>query len=614
MTNTVKPLVSRKIPEDFIQTLLARADIVDLVSARVKLKKQGSNYMGCCPFHHEKTASFSVSQTKQFYYCFGCGASGNALGFLMNHDKLEFVEAIEELAHLTGLEVPRVQEFSVSSQSSSQISDNTAKILDVLELASQFYQKQLRVNPSRDVPVNYLKNRGITGEIAQQFCLGYAPSGWGNLLEFLGGTPEKNQILVEAGLVVSGDAGKFYDRFRHRVMFPIRNRKGKVIGFGARAIDPADQPKYLNSPETPVFHKGSELYGLYELRRHRGVAEKIIITEGYMDVIALVQFDVWFSVATLGTATSKTHVETLLKQSRHLIFCFDGDRAGREAAWRALQICLPLMTGDYKIEFLFLPKEDDPDSFIRKYGAETFGTFLSQALPLSEALLSHLKEEFSLDSIESRAQFVRAAVPYLSKLPKGPYQDLLMTAVAEAANISPSQVYYQLERQSAVSETHSDANQKSQESAGVGRPFSKLSTRSSVDMGSKDLVEYVIAWIIQYPVLVQKLEIPDLSGHSPAADLLADLISFIRFNPKVTTGMLLAESRFSAWTDWLSRLAVVEHTVRVDDAISELKGCFQKIIKERDENDLEVLIEKSRSQSLTEAEKARIDYILRKNR
>jgi DNA primase len=604
MIPSIKQQVSRKIPEDFIQTLLARADIVEVVSARVKLKKQGSNYMGCCPFHHEKTASFSVSQTKQFYYCFGCGASGNALGFLMNHDKLEFIEAIEELAQQVGLEVPRVQEL-LPAGVSSQSGDKTEKILEALEKAAQFYQKQLRSNPARDIPIHYLKNRGITGEIAHQFGLGYAPAGWGHLLEFLGGTPEKNQILLDAGLVVASEAGKFYDRFRHRVMFPIRNRKGKVIGFGARAIDPEDQPKYLNSPETPVFHKGSELYGLYELRRHRGVAQKIIITEGYMDVIALVQFEVWFAVATLGTATSKSHIETLLKHARHLIFCFDGDRAGREAAWRALQVCLPLMTGDYKIEFLFLPKEDDPDSFIRQHGAEQFYDYLNQALPLSEALLAHLKQEFPLDSIESRAQFVRAAIPYLEKLPQSPYQDLLVNAVADAAKISATQVYYQLRKdgvESSEKSTHSSENLAS-------LPQSKFSS-----WHSQDLVEYVIAWIIQYPPLVQKLEIPDLSKHSPAADLLLDLIAFIRLNPRVTTGMLLAEPRFASWGGWLSRLAAIEHNVPVEDAILELKGCFQKIIKERDENILDALIEKSRSQALTEDEKAKIDYILRKNR
>jgi DNA primase len=607
--------ISRKIPEEFIQTVLAKADIVDVVSPRVKLRKQGSNYMGCCPFHHEKTASFSVSQTKQFYYCFGCGASGNALGFLMNYDKLEFVEAVEELAHLLGLEVPRVQGPShySGSEKTEQI-EKTEDILDVLQQASLFYQKQLRAHPERDIPVNYLKSRGITGEIAKKFDLGYAPPAWGGLLESLGGSPEKNSLLLEAGLLIRSEAGKFYDRFRHRVMFPIRNRKGKVIGFGARSIDPVDQPKYLNSPETAVFHKGSELYGLYELRRHKGTPEKILITEGYMDVIALVQFEIWFSVATLGTATSKVHVETLLKQARHLIFCFDGDRAGREAAWRALQVCLPLMTGDYNIEFLFLSKEHDPDSFIREHGTQKFSDFLGQALPLSEALLLHLKEEFLRDtgsgtdaaSIESRAQFVRAAVPYLDKLPKGPYQDLLINAVAEAAKINASQVYYQMDAYV----------EKRDQGGGEKREVpDSLSTQKLLPSSAvTDLVEYAIAWIIQYPVLIQKMKIPVLSNHSPAADLLMNLISYISANPGVTTGRILAESSFSAWSDWLTRLAMVEHTVPVDDAILELEGCFQKLIKECDDHALESLIEKSRLQSLTEEEKIKISNILIKNR
>ena len=586
--------MSRKIPEDFIQILLSRVDIVEIVSARVKLRKQGANHMGCCPFHAEKTASFSVSQTKQFYYCFGCGASGNAIGFLMNFDKLEFVEAVEELARFSGLEIPRVQEL----HSPSTPPQKTEKVLEVLQKSAEFYQRQLRTHPAREAAVDYLKNRGVTGLIAQQFSLGYAPEGWSNLLDFLGGTIEKNQLLMEAGLLIQNESGKYYDRFRHRVIFPIRNRKGLVIGFGARSILPEDQPKYLNSPETVVFHKGSELYGLYELRQHRGLPEKILITEGYMDVIALAQFELWFTVATLGTATSKTHVETLLKQSRHLIFCFDGDRAGREAAWRALQVCLPFMTGDYKIEFLFLPPEHDPDSFVRSLGREAFEQALNQASPLSETLLSHLEAEYSLNDIESKAQFVRALMPYLAKLPKGPYQDLLMHAVADKVQMEKGQIAYLLEKEKSLSNPD-PVNEKSR------IPKRKNQARLN-------LVEYVISWMIQSPDLLEKIQIPDLSHHSAAADLLSDLLAYFRLHSNRTLGQILAEPRFALHADYLSTLATFQHGVSPDQAFLELEDCLKKISKEREEKQLELLIEKSKAQPLSPEEKQKISEFLRK--
>jgi DNA primase len=383
-------------------------------------------------------------------------------------------------------------------------------------------------------------------------------------------------------------------------MFPIRNRKGQVIGFGARSIHPEDQPKYLNSPETPVFHKGSEAYGLYELRQHKGLPDKILITEGYMDVIALVQFGIWFAVATLGTATSKTHIEILLKQSRHLIFSFDGDRAGKEAAWRALQVCLPLMTGDYKIEFLFLPQEHDPDSFIREQGVEVFLEQLGQAFPLSQVLLSHLEEKYPLVDIESRAQFVRAAIPYISKLPKGPYLELLLAAIAEKTGMEKSQIAYQL----------SEAIDGQEVEQSGGRSFQKPVQQG----GSLDLVEYVISWIIQFPSLVEKLEFPEMTHHSPMVDVLLEVVAYIRLHPKVSTGALLAQSVLSQWSSWLGELAMIDHHVSPEVVILELQESLKKISKERDEKMMNVLIEKSRRQPLTPEEKEKISDFLKKNR
>ncbi len=364
-----------RIPHAFIDDLLARTDIVDLIGQRIPLRKAGKDFQSRCPFHDERSPSFTVSPDKQFYYCFGCGAHGSAIGFLMEHDRLTFREAVEELAQRAGLTVP-------SDGEPVRAGPDQGPLLQVLEQASQLYRQQLRAHPEAARAVDYLKGRGLTGEIAGRYGLGYAPSGWDFLLSRLGRDPAGRQRLLQAGLITDQD-GRAYDRLRERIVFPIRDRRGRVIGFGGRVLGDG-KPKYLNSPETPVFHKGRELYGLYEAQKARRKLERLLVVEGYLDVIALAQFGIDYAVATLGTATTPEHLQLLLRSAPELVFCFDGDRAGRDAAWKALQTALPLATGNQSLRFLFLPEGEDPDTLVRSEGREPFEQRLQRAQPLSE--------------------------------------------------------------------------------------------------------------------------------------------------------------------------------------------------------------------------------------
>ena len=348
-----------RIPPSFIDDLLARIDIVDLIGQRIALRKAGKDFQARCPFHDERTPSFTVSPDKQFYHCFGCGAHGTAIGFLMEHDRLAFREAVEELAQRVGLVIP-------SDGEPIRTGPDQGPLYQVLEQAAELYRQQLRSHPEAARAVDYLKGRGLTGEIAARYGLGYAPSGWDFLLSRLGRDPAGRQRLLQAGLITDQD-GKSYDRLRERIVFPIRDRRGRVIGFGGRVLGDG-KPKYLNSPETPVFHKGRELYGLYEAQKARRKLERLLVVEGYMDVIALAQFGIDYAVATLGTATTPEHLQLLLRSAPELVFCFDGDRAGRDAAWKALQTALPLATGNQSLRFLFLPEGEDPDTLVRAEG------------------------------------------------------------------------------------------------------------------------------------------------------------------------------------------------------------------------------------------------------
>lgn len=423
-----------KIPQPFIDQVLNQTDIVDLIGSYIELKQKGKEHTACCPFHHEKTPSFTVSSDKQFYHCFGCGAHGTVVGFLMEYEGLQFVEAIEALANRLNIEIPREAD-------STAYHDNNSSLYNALNAANEYFTKQLRNHPGA---IEYLKNRGISGTIAAEFSIGFAPEGYDNLRHSLAGL-YKEDDLIRAGLVSKKESAKTYDRFRNRIMFPIRDTRGRVIGFGARIIDKGE-PKYLNSPETPLFHKSNTLYGLYESRRKLKRFNKLLIVEGYMDVVALAQHGIHNCVATLGTATTSTHIKTMLRYCSDLVFCFDGDRAGYDAAWHALEQTLSEYKDGIDVRFAFMPSGDDPDSLIRQLGKDGFEQYIQDAMPLSDFLFHKYSREIDLSSLDGRAKLAKVVKPLLAKTPKTVFRDLLTkelnlrvgTTVESAATL-PSQ-------------------------------------------------------------------------------------------------------------------------------------------------------------------------------
>ncbi len=424
------------IPQSFIDDLLNRTDIVDVVSSRIQLKKTGKNYSACCPFHKEKTPSFTVSPDKQFYYCFGCGAGGNALGFVMDHDQTEFPQAVEELAKRAGMEVPR-EDNGRGGGKPRQPTDSPLYAL--LKAAADYYRQALKSHPQRRAAVEYLKGRGLSGEIARDFGLGFAPPGWDNLLKHLAGDSLQHKAMIDAGLLVENpDSGKRYDRFRDRVIFPIHDSRGRVIAFGGRVLGD-DKPKYLNSPETPVFHKGQELYGLYEARKNNRNLDEIMVVEGYMDVIALAQQGLRNAVATLGTATSEEHLKRIFRLVPSVLFCFDGDQAGRNAAWRALEAALPNLQDGRRARFLFLPDGEDPDTLVRSEGTEAFQARIHQhAQPLADYFFQQLSEEADPRSLEGKAHLVTLAAPLIDKIPGNTLRALMRQRLTQITGLDTS--------------------------------------------------------------------------------------------------------------------------------------------------------------------------------
>ena len=418
------------IPESFIQELLNRVDVIDVIDKSVPLKKAGSNYVACCPFHQEKSPSFTVSPSKQFYHCFGCGAHGSALSFLIEYQGMSFVDAVEDLAKSVGLTVPQD-----TQKISPEVKEKNLALGETLQIASQYYQTALKKS---ERAIEYLKKRGLTGQIAKTFQLGYAPEGWQNLESVF--KKYDDEALNIAGLVLKNDQGKRYDRFRDRIMFPIHNMKGEIIGFGGRVINPEDTPKYYNSPETPLFQKSQELYGLFAARR--SIREKgcVLVVEGYMDVVGLAQFGVMNSVATLGTATSAFHIKKLMRQTDTIIFCFDGDNPGKAAAWRAMMNALPSLNDKVVLKFLFLPEEHDPDSFIRAHNKEAFESMMQDAMPLSQYLVQHLTEKNHLVTQEDKVKFLNEAEPILKEITAPKLSLLLRKRFAELLHLNDKEI------------------------------------------------------------------------------------------------------------------------------------------------------------------------------
>ncbi|MDF2941106.1 MAG: primase [Gammaproteobacteria bacterium] len=571
-----------RIPQDFIHSLLARADIVEVIDSRVSLKKKGTNYQACCPFHQEKSPSFTVSPTKQFYYCFGCGAHGNAISFLTEYEHLEFVEAVEELAKLVGMPVP----YEAGS-APKENKDSLSPIYSVLEQASKFYQKELRQN---ETAIAYLKQRGLSGIIAKEFGIGYSPSGWDNLNKAINADAKQTESLEQAGLLIKKDQNKFYDRFRNRIMFPIRDKRGRTIGFGGRVIDKNDNPKYLNSPETPVFHKGQGLYGIYEAKQALSHFDNIIVVEGYMDVIGLAQADIRYAVATLGTATTQDHLRILFKESSVVTFCFDGDRAGRQAAWRALQIALSFMTGEYHAYFLFLPEEEDPDTLVQKEGKAAFEARLKKALPLSTYLLEQLKSKVNLSTVEGRSKLLTLAIPFLKQLPEGPYYNLLCEEVAKHCQISTRQIMQHITGQAPQEQVKTEKNQ--------GKTL--------------NIVEQAIALLIQEPDLAGSVNELKLNPDFPEQALLQNLLSFIKQHNPPNTGAILEHWKNSSDSKNIAQFATVKYQINLENKIQEFTDIISRISEENDKIVLENLLMKAKSGELSSGDKENLKNFLQK--
>ncbi|HJW82282.1 MAG TPA: DNA primase [Acidiferrobacterales bacterium] len=580
-----------KIPKKFIDDLLSRIDIIDVIDARVPLKKAGKDYKACCPFHEEKTPSFTVSQDKQFYHCFGCGVNGSAIRFLMDYEHMSFPEAVKDLAQRAGVSVPH------DSQYSDDKPDVTAPLLDVLGQADRFYRRMLREHPQAHEAIDYLKRRGLSGEIAADFGLGFAPDGWDNLLKAVGTTEESRAALLTAGLLVKKDTGGYYDRFRHRVMFPIHDHRGRLIGFGGRVLDQGE-PKYLNSPETPLFHKGRELYGLYRARDSLKRTGRALVVEGYMDVVALAQYGLDYAVATLGTATTRDHLERLFRYVPEVVFCFDGDRAGREAAWRALENGLPVLHEGRQVSFLFLPEGEDPDTLVRKEGAAEFGARLKAATPLPDYFFQHLADQVDLNRLDGRARLVELARPHLSKMRPGVLRQLMVVRLAELSRLPVAELSRLLEsgeRPVAL------AAQRD-----VRRPASRQSRPS--------LVRTAIALLLQHPELARMVvdagvEFRALEGR-PGVGLLFDLLQQLRDRPEIKTGNIIEHYRDSEHQRALEKLLAWEHPALSGNIEAEFQGVLEQLRREALGAETERLMDKDRLSGLTDAEKVELKRLL----
>ncbi|MBX3713599.1 MAG: DNA primase [Lysobacter sp.] len=495
-----------RIPDAFIDDLLARTDIVELIGTRVPLKRQGREYSARCPFHDERSPSFTVSPTKQFYHCFGCGAHGTAISFLMNYDRLEFLDAVDELAKRAGMEVPRdTQQRNTNPDSVDQYA--------ALEAANTFFQRQLAASAKA---LAYFERRGVGADIRAQFGLGYAPDGYSALKDALGTDERRMKLLERVGLFSKNDRGHVYDKFRDRVMFPIHDRRGRTIAFGGRVLEKDDGPKYLNSPETALFHKGRELYGLWQVRQANQKIERLIVVEGYMDVIALFQHGIPQAVATLGTATTPDHAELLFRNAPDVYFCFDGDRAGRGAATKAMESVLPRMKDGRQAFFLFLPDGEDPDTLVRSEGREGFDARLQGAVPLSQFFFDELAKDVNLGTLDGKARMAERAKPLLAQIPDGAFGDLMRQRLTELTGVGAN---------AAAQPVKPPARNRPQV-----QPTQKRS-----------LVRSAIALLLQRPSLALELQPPDTFAalRQPGIPLLVELIALVRQRPDITTGALL---------------------------------------------------------------------------
>ncbi|KTD80471.1 DNA primase [Legionella waltersii] len=567
--------MSGLIPQPFIDELLNRTDLVELIDGYIPLKKRGASYLACCPFHNEKSPSFNVVAKKQFYHCFGCGASGNAISFVMNYLNQGFTDAIDTLATRLGLTVPK--------DGKTEKNKGSSNLYQLLNEVSQFYQKQLKHNGH--AAVEYLQGRGLSGEIAKLYQLGFAPDGWHTLeKEF----PKQRQDLLATGMLIKSDEGKIYDRYRQRIMFPILDRNGKMIGFGGRVLDAQQKPKYLNSPETALFQKGRELYGLYQVISQQKTPDYIIVVEGYMDVIALAQHGITSVVATLGTATSSYHIQLLAKYTKHIIFCFDGDAAGKQAAWRALESSLPHLHSGLDAGFMFLPSEHDPDSLIRQQGKENFLSLLKNCTPLHRFFFNTLSEDINLTSPAGKTQLIHLVKPYLQKMAEGTYKQLIIDDLARLTHIENHRLEQLIYEKSEVK---------------VEKPSAIV----------RSPIRVAIALLLQNPEIYSKTKefINSSLLDSNEHHVLVSVLTQLETNPNATTATLIESWRNSSYFESITKLAAWDHQVPEQELMKEFLDILSFLQKQNQDQSIRQLIDKSRTTGLSNDERMLLQRLLK---
>jgi len=569
--------MSKRIPQHFIDDLLNRTDIVALISARMELRRAGHEFSARCPFHEERTPSFTVSPVKQFYHCFGCGAHGNALGFLMEYDRLEFRDAVDELASMAGVEVP--QEFVADAGRDHR--DDYA----LMERAARFYRESLAANPDA---IQYLKSRGLDKDVVNRFYIGYAPGGWTPLLDRV----RDSEALVRTGLAIQRER-TCYDRFRNRIVFPIRDTRGRVIAFGGRVLGSAeDGPKYLNSPETELFHKGRHLYGLYEARQASAKLARLLVVEGYMDVVALAQHGLNYAVATLGTATTEEHLTTLFRHTSEVVFCFDGDNAGRQAAWRALERALAVVRDGREVRFLFLPQGEDPDTLVRAQGRAGMEALLGQAKPLSQLLFDELCQQVELSSADGRAHLVELARPHLAKIRPGAFRTLLLEHLAQLVHMPRADLEALLRNEAAAT------NQR--------RSAPKAAS------GSLTPVRRALLRLLEKPELAQSVERPERLREIevPGSAFLSEVIEFLRAHPHYHTGSIVEHWRDRPEGAHLAKLARITLPVPEEGIEQEFRDAVERLLASSHERRLEQLLAKADREELSDNEKQELRALL----
>lgn len=566
--------MSGLIPQACIDEVLQRTDLLELIDSYIPLKKQGRNYLACCPFHQEKNPSFNVIPKKQFYYCFGCGASGNAISFLMNYLHQNFVEAVENLALRLGIEVKQ-------DNKSIQVKPNLS-LYDLLSKVNHFFQKNL----SESNALSYLEKRGISINTARAYQLGYAEPGWHRLEQQF---KDDKPGLLDTGMLIKNEQGKIYDRYRDRLTFPIYDRYGKIIGFGGRALKAEDKPKYLNSPETSIFQKNRELYGLHQVLARNETPASLLVVEGYMDVIALAEHGVMNAVATLGTATSSMHIQLLNKYSSQIIFCFDGDEAGQKAAWRALEQSLPHLNSGLDLRFIFLPEEHDPDSLIRERGQSAFLTLVNEAIPLTTWLIQKLSQGVQIRTAIGKSQLLDKARPYLNQMPESTFKALFLEELARLTQLESRQIDKIL----------------------TGKAQLKQPEKNPQSIGRSPL-RLAVALILQDPGLIKHCaDLLPLSIQTPEHALLQTLIQYIQTTPEINTGALLEKWRGNTYFEALSRLVAWDHLIPEENRLSELMDILQFIQKQDRETQVNALIEKARQGGLNSEEQKVLQQLLK---